>query len=94
MYFVPPFEWYNADHVEWAKELGCRIISFTSGSGFAGARASQRMKPAYIASTAREMGSAPMVSPPTELTVTLRSFAAAEINPCRTRPIRQAPRAS
>jgi len=33
VYFIPPFEWYNADHVEWASELGCRTISFTPGSG-------------------------------------------------------------
>jgi peptidoglycan/xylan/chitin deacetylase (PgdA/CDA1 family) len=33
IYFVPPFEWYNSDHVAWAKELGCRTISFTPGSG-------------------------------------------------------------
>jgi peptidoglycan/xylan/chitin deacetylase (PgdA/CDA1 family) len=33
VYFLPPFEWYNADHVDWAKELGCRTISFTPGSG-------------------------------------------------------------
>lgn len=33
IYFVPPFEWYNADHANWAAELGCQIISFTPGSG-------------------------------------------------------------
>lgn len=33
VYFVPPFEWYNTDHVDWAEELGCRTVSFTPGSG-------------------------------------------------------------
>ena len=33
VYFVPPFDYYNADHANWAKELGCRTISFTPGSG-------------------------------------------------------------
>jgi peptidoglycan/xylan/chitin deacetylase (PgdA/CDA1 family) len=33
VYFVPPFEWYNADHANWAKELGCQLVSFTPGSG-------------------------------------------------------------
>ena len=33
IYFVPPFEWYNADHAAWAAELGCQIVSFTPGSG-------------------------------------------------------------
>jgi endoglucanase len=33
VYFVPPFAWYNADHVDWAKELGCQLVSFTPGSG-------------------------------------------------------------
>ena len=33
MYFVPPYEWYNSQHVEWAKELGCVLVNFTPGSG-------------------------------------------------------------
>jgi hypothetical protein len=33
VYFVPPFEWYNADHAAWAKQVGCQIVSFTPGSG-------------------------------------------------------------
>lgn len=33
IYFVPPYEWYNAKHTAWAKELGCQTINFTSGSG-------------------------------------------------------------
>jgi peptidoglycan/xylan/chitin deacetylase (PgdA/CDA1 family) len=32
-YFVPPFEWYNADQVEWSRELGLKLINFTPGSG-------------------------------------------------------------
>lgn len=33
VYLVPPYEWYNAEHTAWAKELGCQVISFTPGSG-------------------------------------------------------------
>lgn len=33
IYFVPPYEWHNAQHTVWAKELGCQMINFTSGSG-------------------------------------------------------------
>lgn len=33
IYFVPPFEWHNAEHTAWAKELGCQMINFTTGSG-------------------------------------------------------------
>ena len=33
VYFVPPYEWYNADHASWAQELGCQMVSFTPGSG-------------------------------------------------------------
>lgn len=30
---VPPYEWFNADHVRWARELGIDLINFTPGSG-------------------------------------------------------------
>jgi peptidoglycan/xylan/chitin deacetylase (PgdA/CDA1 family) len=33
IYFVPPYEWYNAQHVAWAKEVGCILMNFTPGSG-------------------------------------------------------------
>ena len=33
IYFVPPFEWHNAQHTAWAKELGCQMVNFTMGSG-------------------------------------------------------------
>ena len=33
IYFVPPFEWHNAAHAAWAKDLGCQLINFTPGSG-------------------------------------------------------------
>lgn len=33
IYFVPPFEWHNAEHATWAKELGCQMVNFTPGSG-------------------------------------------------------------
>lgn len=32
-YFVPPFEWYNQEQVEWAKAMGLTLINFTPGSG-------------------------------------------------------------
>ncbi|QDS98282.1 glycoside hydrolase family 9 protein [Adhaeretor mobilis] len=33
IYFVPPYEWHNSEHTAWAKELGCQMINFTSGTG-------------------------------------------------------------
>src|SRR5690606_2831035 len=33
MLFVPPYEWYNAEQVEWAAEQAVAIINFTPGSG-------------------------------------------------------------
>ena len=33
IHFVPPYEWCNAQHVAWAKELGCVLVNFTPGSG-------------------------------------------------------------
>jgi peptidoglycan/xylan/chitin deacetylase (PgdA/CDA1 family) len=33
VYFLPPYEWYNAQHAAWAKELGCVLVNFTPGSG-------------------------------------------------------------
>jgi peptidoglycan/xylan/chitin deacetylase (PgdA/CDA1 family) len=33
VYFIPPYEWYNADHVRWSAELGLTLINFTPGSG-------------------------------------------------------------
>ncbi len=32
-FFVPPYEWFNAEQVEWSAELGLRLINFTPGSG-------------------------------------------------------------
>ncbi|RIK85582.1 MAG: polysaccharide deacetylase [Planctomycetota bacterium] len=31
--FVPPYEWYNAEQVKWAEELGVKLVNFTPGSG-------------------------------------------------------------
>jgi len=33
VYFVPPYEWYNAQHARWAEEVGCVLVNFTPGSG-------------------------------------------------------------
>ncbi|MCC6493390.1 MAG: polysaccharide deacetylase family protein [Pirellulales bacterium] len=30
---VPPYEWYNAEQVRWAAEVGVQMINFTPGSG-------------------------------------------------------------
>jgi len=31
--FVPPYEWYNRDQVDWCHAIGVTLISFTPGSG-------------------------------------------------------------
>ena len=33
VYFIPPYEWYNADQSKWAKEMGVLLFNFTPGSG-------------------------------------------------------------
>jgi len=33
IYFIPPYEWYNAQHADWAGDLGCLLFNFTPGSG-------------------------------------------------------------
>jgi endoglucanase len=33
VYFIPPYEWYNANQVRWARELGITLFNFTPGSG-------------------------------------------------------------
>jgi peptidoglycan/xylan/chitin deacetylase (PgdA/CDA1 family) len=33
VYFIPPFEWYNADQVRWAHEMNTVLFNFTPGSG-------------------------------------------------------------
>lgn len=30
--FIPPYEWFNRDQVEWSKALGVTLINFTPGS--------------------------------------------------------------
>lgn len=32
-FFVPPYEYYNDEHVKWASQMGLTLISFTPGSG-------------------------------------------------------------
>ncbi len=32
-WFIPPYEWHNAEHAEWAASAGCRMFNFTSGTG-------------------------------------------------------------
>ncbi|HUU38249.1 MAG TPA: polysaccharide deacetylase family protein [Candidatus Desulfaltia sp.] len=31
-FFIPPYEWYNAEIVNWAKELGLVLCNFTAGT--------------------------------------------------------------
>ncbi len=31
--FIPPYEWYNARHVQWAADLGVTLFNFTPGTG-------------------------------------------------------------
>ena len=31
-YFLPPFEWFNADIVRWSKEAGLTLVNFTPGT--------------------------------------------------------------
>ena len=32
-YFMPPFEWYNRQIVDWSRNLGLEVINFTPGTG-------------------------------------------------------------
>jgi len=33
IYFIPPYEWYNADQARWAAGMGLVLFNFTPGSG-------------------------------------------------------------
>jgi peptidoglycan/xylan/chitin deacetylase (PgdA/CDA1 family) len=33
IYFVPPYEWYNEQHVRWAAQRGVVVVNFTRGTG-------------------------------------------------------------
>lgn len=33
VYFIPPYEWFNAEHTVWAREMGVQIVNFTPGIG-------------------------------------------------------------
>lgn len=32
-YFIPPYEWFNSEQVEWAQSLGVHLANFTQGTG-------------------------------------------------------------
>ena len=32
VYFIPPFEWYNATITQWTKEAGYKLVNFTPGT--------------------------------------------------------------
>jgi len=33
VYFIPPYEWYNADQSRWSREMNVFLFNFTPGSG-------------------------------------------------------------
>lgn len=33
VYFIPPYEWFNAEQAAWARAMGVQIINFTPGIG-------------------------------------------------------------
>lgn len=33
VYFIPPYEWYNADQSRWSRRMGVLLFNFTPGSG-------------------------------------------------------------
>jgi peptidoglycan/xylan/chitin deacetylase (PgdA/CDA1 family) len=33
VYFIPPYEWYNADQTRWSRQMGVLLFNFTPGSG-------------------------------------------------------------
>jgi endoglucanase len=33
VYFIPPYEWYNAEQARWAQAMGVALFNFTPGSG-------------------------------------------------------------
>lgn len=33
VYFIPPYEWFNADQSRWAREMNVLLFNFTPGSG-------------------------------------------------------------
>lgn len=33
IYFIPPYEWFNRDQVNWAREIGVQLFNFSPGSG-------------------------------------------------------------
>ncbi len=33
VYFIPPYEWYNREQVDWARKLGVELANFTPGTG-------------------------------------------------------------
>jgi len=32
-FFIPPYEWYNSQIINWSKKLGLEVINFTPGTG-------------------------------------------------------------
>jgi peptidoglycan/xylan/chitin deacetylase (PgdA/CDA1 family) len=32
-YFIPPYEYYNAEVASWARSMGLQVVNFTSGTG-------------------------------------------------------------
>lgn len=51
-YFMPPYEWYNREIVEWASELGIKLVNFTPGLRTAADYTYPEMGSRYVSSEA------------------------------------------
>lgn len=49
-FFIPPYEWYNRQIVEWAASLGVRLVNFTPGLGTAADYTYPEMGKRYMSS--------------------------------------------
>lgn len=49
-FFIPPFEWYNAEVVSWAKQVGLTLINFSPGTRSTADYTYPQMGKSYLAS--------------------------------------------
>ena len=52
LYFMPPYEWYNATIAEWTEQLGFKLVNFTPGTRSAADYTYPEMGARYISSDA------------------------------------------